>query len=249
MDTLHVILFSLLALAVAAVVVVVRRDKQEFEIAVHKWAARIATAFSKAGLSSVIVKPFQNLAAADDDAALGTGITAAEYLEHPENWTKELLNMIAVGLADPVIGPKIRKFFTDELAGADQATLKADADDVVASSALSDVDKANAALEDSVHQILNSSAHPELAPHIDNLPAGQKFLAGLMVAGKNAAQQVAAVVTPAAAPALAAIPDGHILLGPNATLPTTSPAPSSSAPSNPSPAPTSSAPPTAAPAA
>jgi len=191
MDIMHITLLTALAIAVAGMIAVAKRDVKEIKIAVHKWASKVAAAFSKAGLSQVIFTPLMDLAADDIDSMIGSGELAAHYLSHSANWEKEFLNMLAVALADPILGPKVKKFFADVAAGAPAAQLQADADDIAKSSPFTDVDQANADLEDAVHQIVNSSAHPELAAHIDRLPAGQKFLAGLLVAGKAAAANAA----------------------------------------------------------
>lgn len=207
MDMLHVVLVCLLAVAIAALLVAFNRKKEQILIAVHKWAGSVATAFAKAGLSQTVCAPLQALAAGDRDGAIGAGIHLAEYLKDFKNWEKEFLNMLQVALADPILGPKVKKLCGDIVAGADQKTIQADADDIESSSPLDAVDQANATLRDSVDHILHSKQHPDLADAIDNLPAGQKFLAGLLVAGKAAVQAAtAAPDTPAPTPAAGSIP-------------------------------------------
>ena len=224
--------------AIGALFASFKHKEKEAVIAIHNWASRFATALSAAGFSKTVVMPFQALAAGDDETAFGKGETAVEYLEQPANWETELLNIMRKGNADPVIGPKLRKFFKDALDGADDATLKADADDVLQASPLNDIGQANAELRDTVDHIFAETHHPDLAAVFDKLPIGKKFLSKLAIAGKAAAGMSVVPFTPgvpAAAAALAAIPDGHILLGPNATLPTSTsaPAPSSSTPPKP----------------
>ena len=221
--------------AVGALFASFKHKEKEVAIAIHKWTARFATALSNAGASKTVVRPFQDLAAGDDESAFGHGETAVEYLEQPANWETELLNMVRKGNADPIIGPKLRQFFKDLLDGASDATLRADADDVMQASPLNDIGQANAELKDTVEHIYHETHHPELANAFNLLPKGQKHLGKLLIAGKAKASAVIPEPAFTAPPVFAPIPDGHILLGPNATLPasTSAPAPSSSSPPKP----------------
>jgi len=219
------------ALGLLAVLVVVLKSKEkDVEIAIHEWAGTVATAFAKAGFSHTICAPLQALAAGNLAGCVSAGVHLAEYLKDVKNWEKECLSVLQTALADPVLGPKVRKLCGDIAANADQKTIQADADDLEASSPLDALTKANQALEDSMHDALHSAQHPELEGLIAKLPKGRKSLAGFIVAGKHAAQkaqQVTETVLQSGtllASALPTIPDGHILLGPGATLP---PAPTS----------------------
>jgi hypothetical protein len=207
MDTLHIVLFSLLALASAAVVVLLIHGRKEIEIAVHKWAGAVATALAKAGFSSIVCDPFLALAAGDVDTAFADGAHLRDYLKDYHNWEKEILSVIRTALADPIMGPKVKKLFGDLLSGADAKTIQADADDVADSSQAKALTDANAQLADSVHAIMHSALHPDQAIAIAQLPDGQKHLAGLLVAGKALAL---AAVPAAPVPTVQTVPPGPV---------------------------------------
>jgi len=221
MDILHISLISLVALLLAGLVVTFKAKAHDVEVAVHKWAIRVGGALSRAGASKTVVTPLNDIGGDDWEAAIGHGETAAEYLEQPSNWEKEFMGMFFTALADPVLGPKVKKACADVVAGASKETLQADADDVLSSSPLNDIGAADSELRDTVEHIFHAKTHPELADVFGLLPKGAKFLSKLVVAGKlgSSASPAAALVQPVAA-TLAAIPDGHILLGPNVMLPT-----------------------------
>jgi hypothetical protein len=193
---------------------------QKEKAAVHKWAGQLASNMATLGLSTTVTAPLADLAAGDLPGAIGTGVSAARYLEQEENRLKEALNVFKTVQAK---NPKaMAQLLSDLQSGAPASQLASDFSAATAGLPQLTLGPVATQLHDMVSKVQALASNPSLAPALAHLQPGQGVLAGLLDAGhKMGVAAATAAGTAAGGPVAGAaagavantitIPEGHIV--------------------------------------
>jgi hypothetical protein len=94
---------------------------------VHKGAQEVSRWLSERGFSASVTAPLDDLASGNPIAFAKDGFAELRYLHDTGNTAKEMQSVLAKALADPTVGPPLRKYLGDVLGGASADVIAADA--------------------------------------------------------------------------------------------------------------------------